>query len=461
MKPRLTILLCFLAAMCEGIDLQTAGVAAAGIRQEFHPDNQMLSYFFSAGTLGLFIGAIVGGCLADRIGRKSILVVSILVFGLFSLITPLAWNIETLTWARFLTGFGLGGALPNLVSIGSENAPPARRNVYVTMIYSGTPLGGAIASFASLLTPAAHWSWIFIVGGIVPLIVAPMIGVWLEESQRFHRLKSDSSGAGDGAPGLLAFLADGRGARTLLLWVSFFLALLTLYLLLNWLPSLLAASGVGKSQVGIAMIGFNSGGFLAARFIGTHLETQMRHRGVLLAFIGTPLLLLLAQATGQRWAVALLIAVLGAAVLASQAVLYAYAPLCYPTRVRGTGMGFAVAMGRIGSIAGPLLGGSLVSSGRTPSQVLTGLLPIVCLGSVCAIALAWRQPPAPPIIRGRIDNVVILGPTNRDSRCGSIDAPLHVQPRRAKFTGHIVDGLLRPARTGQASHERSPASRLA
>jgi AAHS family 3-hydroxyphenylpropionic acid transporter len=397
MKPRLTILLCFLAALCEGIDLQTAGVAAAGIRQQFHPDNQMLSYFFSAGTLGLFIGAIVGGRLADRIGRKGILVASIVMFGLFSLATPLAWDIETLIWARFLTGLGLGGALPNLVSIGSENAPPARRNVYVTMIYSGTPLGGAVASLASLLTTAAHWSWIFIVGGIVPLVVAPMIGAWLQESRSFHRLKSDAAGADAGSPGVFAFLADGRGARTVLLWVSFFLALLTLYLLLNWLPSLLAASGVGKSQVGIAMIGFNFGGFLAALFIGTHLESRMRHRGVLLAFIGTPLLLLLlAQATGQGWAVALLIAVLGAAVLASQAVLYAYAPLCYPTRMRGTGMGFAVAMGRIGSIAGPLLGGSLVSSGRTPPQVLTGLLPIVCLGSVCAIALAWRQPPQVP-----------------------------------------------------------------
>jgi len=397
MKPRLTILLCFLAAMCEGIDLQTAGVAAAGIRQQFHPDNQMLSFFFSAGTLGLFIGAIVGGRLADQIGRKSVLVASIVVFGIFSLTTPLAWDIVTLTWARFVTGLGLGGALPNLVAIGSESAPQARRNVYVTMIYSGTPLGGAVASLTSLLTTAAHWSWIFIVGGIVPLTVAPMIGIWLEESRAFHRVKSTSSGADMRPPGLFAFLADGRGARTLLLWVSFFLALLTLYLLLNWLPSLLAAGGFGKSEVGIAMTGFNVGGFLAALYIGKNLETPLRHRGVLLAFIGMPLLLLLlAHATGRGWAVALLITVLGAAVVASQAVLYAYAPLCYPTRMRGTGMGFAVAMGRIGSIAGPLLGGLLVISGRTPSQVLTGLLPIVCVGSVCAIALAWRQPPQMP-----------------------------------------------------------------
>jgi AAHS family 3-hydroxyphenylpropionic acid transporter len=394
MQARLTVLLCFLAALCEGIDLQTAGVAAAGISQQFHPDSQTLAYFFSAGTFGLFIGAIVGGRLADYVGRKRVLVASIVLFGLCSLATPLSPDVAALTLARFLTGLGLGGALPNLISIGSEGAPEARRNAYVTMIYSGTPLGGAVASLASLLTPAEHWSWIFIVGGIVPLIVAPLIGAFLEESQAFNRLKKETD-AGAARPGLFGFLAEGRAPRTLLLWVSFFLALLTLYLLLNWLPTLLASSGFGKSQVGVAMIGFNFGGFLAALYIGTHLESRLRHRGVLIAFIGMPLLLLLlAHSTGRGWEVALLIAALGAAVLASQAILYAHAPLCYPARVRGTGMGFAVAMGRIGSIVGPLLGGSLVGSGRTPAGVLTGLLPVVCVGSLCAIVLAWRKPPA-------------------------------------------------------------------
>ena len=113
-------------------------------------------------------------------------------------------------------------------------------------------------------------------------------------------MKSTSSGADVRPPGLFAFLADGRGARTLLLWVSFFLALLTLYLLLNWLPSLLAAGGFGKSEVGIAMTGFNVGGFLAALYIGKNLETPLRHRGVLLAFIGMPLLLLLTRYQMER-----------------------------------------------------------------------------------------------------------------------------------------------------------------
>jgi AAHS family 3-hydroxyphenylpropionic acid transporter len=390
----LTVFLCFLATFCEGIDLQAAGLAAAGIRSEYHPDLQMLPYFFSASTLGLFVGALIGGRLADSMGRKRVLVVAVAVFGVFSLATILAGSIDTLTLARFLTGLGLGGALPNVLSIGSENAPANRRSAYVTMIYAGMPLGGAFASVISLLTSAAQWRLIFIAGGIVPLLVAPAIKLWLPESLAFSRLKALASQSPIARGGLFAFIEEGRLGRTLLLWVSFFLALLTLYLLLNWLPTLLAGSGLSKSAVAIGMIGFNLGGGVAALYVGLHLETQLRHWGVLLVFVGLPLLLLWLASAPQG--VSLILAVvfgLGAAVVAAQAILYAFAPLCYPTRARGTGVGFAVAMGRIGSIVGPLLGGQLVKAGGSNSQVLSGLLPIVIVGSVCAIVLAWRRPP--------------------------------------------------------------------
>jgi AAHS family 3-hydroxyphenylpropionic acid transporter len=396
-NPHLSVFLCFLATLCEGIDLQTAGVAAAGIRQQFHPDSQLLSYFFSAGTFGLFIGAIVGGRLADRIGRKRVLVSSIIVFGLCSLITVWAWDIPSLIATRLATGLGLGGALPNLISIGSENAAPHRRNASVAMIYSGTPLGGALASVVSLLVPTAHWKTIFVVGGLLPLIVAPIITAYLRESEAFSRLRSDTALAGAERPGLFAFLEQGRAGRTFLLWASFLLSLLTLYLLLNWLPTLLASNGSSRTQVAISMIGFNTGGFLSTVYIGIYLETRLRRGGVLATFVGMPLLLLLlAHSTGQGVPVSLIIAALGAAVVASQGILYSYAPQIYPTRNRGTGVGFAVGMGRIGSIIGPVFGGSLVGSGLSASAVLTGLLPVVCVGSVCAISLAWRQPPVQP-----------------------------------------------------------------
>jgi AAHS family 3-hydroxyphenylpropionic acid transporter len=396
-NPRLSIFLCFLATLCEGIDLQTAGVAAAGIRQQFHPDSQLLSYFFSAGTFGLFVGAIVGGRLADRIGRKRVLVGSIVIFGLFSLATAWAWDISSLTAMRLVTGLGLGGALPNLISIGSENAAPHRRNASVALIYSGTPLGGTLASVVSLLVTTAQWKAIFVFGGILPLVIAPIIATYLAESAAFDRLKSGALVVGGNRAALFSFLEEGRAGRTFLLWSSFLLSLLTLYLLLNWLPTLLASNGSSKSQVAIAMIGFNTGGFLSTVCIGMYLETRLRRGGVLATFVGMPLLLtILAHTSGQGMLVSLIIAALGAAVVASQGILYAYAPQIYPTRNRGTGVGFAVGMGRLGSIIGPVFGGSLVGSGLSASGVLTGLLPVVCVGSVCAIVLAWRQPPAQP-----------------------------------------------------------------
>jgi MFS transporter, AAHS family, 3-hydroxyphenylpropionic acid transporter len=390
-----TLILCFLAALCEGIDLQAAGVAANGIIREFHPGSQLLTYFFSASTLGLMCGAAFGGRLADRIGRKSVLVGSIAVFGFFSLLTAWAWNIESLIWVRLLAGLGLGGTLPNLISLGAESAAEHRRTLTVTIIYAGMPLGGALASLLTMLIAPAQWRWIFILGGVTPLLVAPAIAALLQESRAFRALRAGAALSRGNKAGVSAVIGEGRAGRTLLLWVSFFLALMTLYLLLNWLPTLLVSSGLSKSQSAAAMIAFNIGGCLGAVVMGAQLEKQWRQRGVLIAFVGLPLvLLLLAVAPREPALVVPVVFVLGAAVLAAQSTLYAYAPLCYPTRIRGAGVGFAVAAGRFGSMVGPLLGGFLVVGGMSTFRVLTGMLPVVVLGSVCAVLLAWRPPPA-------------------------------------------------------------------
>ena len=329
---RLTVFLCFLAALCEGIDLQAAGVAAAGIRQQFHPDSQMLAYFFSASTLGLFFGAIIGGgwrYASAATGSG----VSIAIFGLFSLFTPLSWDVRSLIAVRLLTGLGLGGALPNLVSIGSESAPAHRRSASVTMIYAGTPLWRSHCESGSLLTSTANWAWIFYIGGLVPLLVATGIALGLHESIAFthnnpsgsaeHPLNSNGIDIG-GGPGMAHGSAVGelpaRPADT--------------YLLLNWLPTLLANSGLSKTRVAVAMIGFNLGGCLSSLLIGFHLETPLRHRGVLVTFVGLPLLLLLlAVLVRNATPMVLTVCALGAAVVAAQAILYAFAPLCYPTRI--------------------------------------------------------------------------------------------------------------------------------
>lgn len=398
---RATIVFCLLAALCEGIDLQAAGVAAAGISSEFKPRPDMLGNFFSASTFGLFFGALIGGRLADSIGRKWVLVGSIGLFGMFSLLTALAWDMNSLTWARLLTGLGLGGALPNLIALVSESSRENRHSANVAMVYGATPFGGAVASLISMLLATSQWRWIFIVGGIVPLLLAPVMALLLRESTEFRRLQLASLDAVKSAQlasmprrgSFLAIFAEGRALRTVLLWVSFFLGLLTLYLLLNWLPTLLIGDGLTRPQAAGAQIGFNIGGALAALTIGYLLEGRLRNHSIILTFVALPILLVaLANSPAKFAVVALIVFLLGCSVMAAQAFLYAMAPGPYPTAIRGVGVGAAVAMGRIGSIVGPKLGGMLKAAGHSYTQLLMDLLPIVILASLAALLLAWYTP---------------------------------------------------------------------
>ena len=395
------MVLCFLTAICEGIDLQAAGVAASGIAAEFAPDARQLGLFFSASTAGLFVGALIGGRLSDAIGRKTVLVVSIVVFGSFSLLTPLSGDVRTLVAARFATGLGLGGAFPNLIALVSESSTHDRRSANVTLAYAGAPFGGAVASLISLIATQEHWRWVFIAGGVAPLAIAPVMALALAESPAFEHARAGAKTGVPKAGSFVAIVTEGRALGTLLLWASLFLALLTLYLLLSWLPTLMVASGLSKAQAAISQIGLNMGGAVAAFLVGRLMEGSLRRASIVATFFALPILLVsLANAPGSFVVLLGVVILLGGATVASQAILYALAPACYPTSIRGVGVGSSVAIGRIGSIVGPLFGASLVGSGHDSSQVLMGLMPIVLAGGICAIALAWRVPRNPDADRG-------------------------------------------------------------
>ena len=384
-----TILFCVLVALCEGIDLQAAGVAAAGIGAEFRPTPDQFGTFFSASTFGLFLGALIGGRLADSIGRKKVLVASIGIFGLFSLLTSVSSSIATLSWARALTGLGLGGALPMMLALVTESSAEKHQSASVAMVYAAMPLGGAAASLLIMLIATSHWRTIFFVGGVFPLLLAPVMAVALPESAVFQRERETPASLRAGS--FTALFADGRVRRTLLLWASFLLELLLLYLLLNWLPTLLVTDGFTRVQAAGAQIGFNLGGVFAALLIGYLLGGRLRNGATIVVFTVLPLLLvLLAKVPPDFAVVAPTVFVLGSAVLAAQAFLYAVAPVAYPTRIRGIGVGAAVAFGRIGSILGPKLGGTLKAAGHGPSQLLLDLLPIVIVGSLASLWLAWE-----------------------------------------------------------------------
>jgi AAHS family 3-hydroxyphenylpropionic acid transporter len=388
MQMRNNVFFCFLAMLCEGIDLQAAGVAAAGIAGELHPSPQIFGYFFAASTLGLFFGAPFGGWVGDRKGRKFALILSLGLFGLFSLLTAFCTTIDMLILTRFLTGLGLGGAMPNMIALTAESSAPEKRSRNVTLMYSGVSLGGALASVVAVLSTPASWRVIFVTGGVAPLIIALAFIYFVQEPE----WRSQSASASTARPGFaVALMGDGRGLKTALLWGSFFFSLLLLYLLLNWLPLLLVGIGLTRADAAFTQIIFNIGGTIGAAAIGFALDrgNRMVTTGLVFALLGL-MLLLLAKAGVS--AITVLAFVLGAAVLAAQAIVYAFAPKCYPRAVRGVGVGAAVGVGRLGSIAGPLFAASLLGAGQSSAQVLMGMLPIVVVAGVASVFLASRLP---------------------------------------------------------------------
>jgi len=394
-----TLVGCVLAAMCEGFDLQAAGVAAGGIVGEFHPTHEQMGTFFSASVFGLFIGALLGGRIADTLGRKRTLLVSVGLFGVFSILTAQAWDIPALTAARFLTGLGLGGAFPTLVAWVNEHSSPERRRANVALVYGGMPFGGAIVSAVSTLVPSPHWRSIFVIGGIAPLILVPILYRSLDEAWMMRPVVGGSAREPKRGS-FLAIFADGRTLPTLLLWCSCFFGLLTVYLLLSWLPTLLQDAGLSKTQAGIAQIAFNLGGALSSLALGELLEGKRRTPSVVATFIAAPVLVFLLSRIPTEFAVMVLVVFsLGGALLAAQGYFYASAANTYPTAIRGVGTGATVAAGRLGSIAGPLLGGVLKGAGQGSSQLLANLVPLVIVGSVAALAFAWRASAVRPAAR--------------------------------------------------------------
>ena len=389
----LTILFCFLAAVIEGVDLQSAGVAAGGMKAAFHLGDDQLKYVLAASPFGLLFGAIIGGRLADRIGRKTVLVGSVALFGLFSLLTAFAPNYEALAAVRVLTGLGLGGATPNLIALTGEAGKRATSAAPVSLVFAGMPVGGAFASYVGFLLGAhGDWRTIFYIGGIIPILLAPLLWRFLPESRRFLESKLVAPEAGDVRPGALwALFAENRALTSLLLWIASFFTLLILYLLLNWLPQLMVGKGFNREQAMVIQMAFNGGSMVGGIVLGRLMDRGRRALILFATYLGMAIALYaLGAAPAVVVAAGAIAGAVGFFVVGGQFVLYGLYPGFYATPIRGTGAGAATAVGRVGAIAGPLLAGMLLAGGKSSTEVLQYLMPVVAIGGAAAVALIWR-----------------------------------------------------------------------
>jgi AAHS family 4-hydroxybenzoate transporter-like MFS transporter len=409
------LLLCAAVLFIDGFDAQAIGYVAPALAQEWKLPRAAMGPVFSAGLFGLMIGALFFGTIADRIGRKRIIVLSTAAFGIATLLTVLAPDAPWLIALRFLTGLGLGGAMPNVVALTSEFSPHRRRATMVMMMFAGFSIGAAIGGLlAAALIPVFGWRSVFVVGGLAPLLLVPILIRALPESIRFlalvggrdrevgellRRIAPDMPTAVDvrfvaqeprlsGLP-VTHLFAEKRAATTLLLWIVFFMSLLDLYLLSNWLPTVLNDLGVSISvaaAVGAMLqVGGVAGTFTLGRFID-----RFSFRALALTYLcaacAVAAIGITSHSTGL---VTVAIFVAGFCIVGGQIAANALTATFYPTAIRSTGVGWALGVGRIGSIVGPLVGGLLLANQVGP-QSLFAVAAIPALAAAAASFLLAR-----------------------------------------------------------------------
>ncbi|MBR0724675.1 MFS transporter [Bradyrhizobium manausense] len=415
----LILALCGWIALLDGFDTQAIAYVAPVIAEQWGIAMAGFGPIFGAGLAGLAVGAFVLSPAADRFGRKSVILLSVLLFGIFALVTARATTLNELLVFRFLTGLGLGGAMPNIVALTSEYAPKRMRALLIAIMFCGFPLGSTIGGLISApLIGAFGWQAVFVVGGVLPLLTLIVLFVWLPESIRYlltrdvadqriakllARLDPGISATaptryvvhGSQASGfpVTKLLAEGRASMTVLLWIAFFMNLLVMYFLVNWMPSLLKASGLPLNIAILSTAVLNAGGVVGAIVLGRFVDRLDPYLVLGGAYSASALFIAgIAFGSANVWTLMISTFLAGFGVVGAQIGMNALAAGLYPTEIRSTGVGWALGVGRIGSIIGPVAGGVLLGFGWTAqSVVLTAAAPALLAG-LAVIALRRREP---------------------------------------------------------------------
>ena len=411
--------MCGLIVFVDGFDAQAMGFVAPALIAELKVSRGVLGSVISSGLIGMMIGALVSGPLADRIGRKPVLIACTLIFGVGSLLTATAQSVESLMAWRAVTGLGMGGAMPNAIALTSEYMPRRRRAGAVTTMICGFSLGAAVGGLvAASIIPRFGWASVFVVGGVIPIVIAIVSAYVLPESIRFllvrggrdslarQLLSRVSPGAvvtGPLSPGhdehpasgsfvVSELFTNGRAVATTLIWVIYFMNLLNLYFLNSWLPTIISDAGIPvETAIRLTSL-FQIGGIGGALVLGRLLDRTFSFWILAACYSwAAAFVYSIGHAGASVPLLAVTITCAGVGIIGGQNASHALSSEFYPTRIRSTGVGWALGIGRIGSIVGPLVGGLLLAQNTPMRDVFWAAVIPATLATLAAAGIAMTR----------------------------------------------------------------------
>ena len=349
--------LCGLIQALDGYDLSAIGLAVPSLTKAWAMAPSAFTQAFALSSVGIMVGAMGAGPIADRFGRKPVLLLSVALFGAFSLLSAWATSLQMLVALRFFTGVGIGGAMPTTVALTSDYTPDRLRASVVMFMFTGNTIGGFFAGqIAAQILPTWGWQGIFFVGGVVPLLLLVVLIFALPESPQFQGRARPASAAANPVSGLFA---DGLAVSTLLLWAIFLVNLLNMYLIGYWLPTVLNLGGFSPADAAFAASIYSAGGMLITLALGPAIARLGAER-VLASSLLMGAICIYAVATVRLPHVWMMVVLFGAGAgfIGSQLGLNGLAASVYPAHLRSTGVGWA--LGSVAwRIAGPIVGGVL------------------------------------------------------------------------------------------------------
>jgi AAHS family 4-hydroxybenzoate transporter-like MFS transporter len=423
----LVFVLCFLIVLIDGFDTQAVAFAAPVLRHELGGGHNALGLLFSAGLLGGLIGGLVFGPVGDRLGRRPILVAALAIVAAGTLATAAVHGAPALAALRFFTGLGLGGAIPGVIALAAEYAPPGRRKLIVSLVFSGFPLGAVVGSLVSAwVLPHLGWRAIFVIGAAAPAILLPLCFFLLPESLAHLRARRGSDQAAarivarlgpqatralgeDGsdhhAPRntIVDLFSEGRAAGTALLWLICFVSLLATYCTISWLPTLVREAGLPLSTAVLAAGSINVGSVLGNIVLSRLGDRISPFRPIAASFLlGGLCVGLIGQATGSSGAMLGVCLAAGAFAVGAQLSITALIAAYYPARLRATGVGWSFGVGRLGGVVGPMIAGLLLAAdiGFDRLMFVIGAIFVIAAAAVMLLARTQGAPAVRPVAEG-------------------------------------------------------------